>query len=343
MRQRQFRPEISDALMGQPRSHHGPRGFVNPHCRNVRRSLLDAILWGVGYYKDAVPIEPVPPGWSYPNLRERINPREPTARWINHTTCLISVDGVNILTDPIWNERCSPTSFFGPRRRHEAPLRLEDLPRIDYVLLSHDHYDHLDRSTVLKLASLQPHIYYFVPLGVEQWFHRHGITNVLELDWWESLTLPGQSHLEFHCVPAQHFSGRSAIGQNSTLWCGWVVRFQRESGEEKKLYFVGDTGYNAYDFLKIGESFGGFDLSLIPIGAYSPRSFMSTVHVHPEEAVAIHLDANSKLSLATHWKTFCLSEEPAHQPPYDLYRALEEVEVPTRDFRVVDPGQVINW
>lgn len=348
MRQAEFQVGKREALLRNPRSHHTARGFVNPHCRKTRRSVWDAALWGMGFYRDPKPIEPVPAGWSYPNPRERVDLSQPTVCWINHTTCLLSIDGVHILTDPIWNNRCSPTSWLGPRRRHAAPIALDQLPKIDYVLLSHDHYDHLDKPTILKLAKLFPNCYFFVPLGVERWFHKHGITNVLELDWWESFSFPSGVRsdgveLEFHAVPAQHFSGRGSVGQNSTLWCGWVVTAERASGEMKRIYFVGDTGYNGYDFLSIGETFGPFDLSLIPIGAYSPRSFMGPVHVHPEESVAIHLDANSRLSLGVHWKTFRLSEEGQNQPPYDLYRALLEVELSPEEFRVTDPGQWINW
>lgn len=324
------------------KEHHVGKGFVNPHCSNIRRSLLDAILWGLGYFKDPEPIQPVPDNFDYPNPKVAIDRSQPTVCWINHTTCLLQIDGITLLTDPVWSDRCSPLNFFGPRRHHAPPIPLEGLPPIDYVLLSHDHYDHLDKPTMMKLAARNPNCTYFVPLGVGAWFKRHGISRIVELDWWESFETPG-GRISFHCVPAQHFSGRGAINQNTTLWCGWVARFERKVGERKQLYFVGDTGYNAYDFLAIGETFGGFDLSLIPIGAYSPREFMSPVHVHPEESVAIHLDANSRLSVATHWKTFRLSGEPANQPPYDLYRALQEVEEPVEKFRVLEPGQVINW
>lgn len=347
MRQSFYTRQTSERVVSPPRGHHTKYGFVNPHCGNTRRTLLDAILWGCGYFKDPVPIQPVPDGFEYPNRKDAVNLREPTLCWINHTTCMIQVDGITLLTDPVWGDRVSPVNFCGPRRQHAPPISLEELPPIDYVLLSHDHYDHLDKPTILKIAQRNPDCTYFIPLGVQAWFRKYRISNIVEMDWWDSIAFPAGRHqgpeIQVYSVPAQHFSGRTALNQNTTLWCGWVVRFIRANGAVKQLYFVGDTGYNAYDFLRIGETFGGFDLSLIPIGAYSPREFMSPVHVHPEESVAIHLDANSRLSVATHWKTFRLSGEPVNQPPYDLYRAMEAVEEPVEKFRVLEPGQEINW
>jgi N-acyl-phosphatidylethanolamine-hydrolysing phospholipase D len=151
------------------------------------------------------------------------------------------------------------------------------------------------------------------------------------LGWWEEteLNFP-RLKLKATGVPAQHFSGRSAVGINPTLWLGWVVEFTRSSGEQKRLYFVGDTGYNRYDFKAIGARWKTVDLSLIPIGSYSPRKFMKSVHVEPEDAVRIHVDVRSKLSVGIHWKTFNLSDEPMQQPPYDLFCALEKQKIDPR-------------
>lgn len=255
---------------------------------------------------------------------------------------------MHILTDPIWSERCSPFRFIGPKRTHPPGIALSGLPKIDVVLISHNHYDHLDKKTVLSLSRLFPHIAWFVPRGVKQWFDRLGISPVYELGWWEerelycdrsqSVNMP----LKLTAVPAQHFSGRSSLGHNSSLWVGWVIESD-PNGTKKKCYFVGDTGYNPFDFVSIGVHFGPIDLSLIPIGTYRPRAFMRDVHIDPKESVRIHKDVGSLLSIGMHWKTFCLSDEPLDRPPYDLYLAMQEAGMDFSKFLVLDPGEKVNW
>ena len=186
-----------------------------------------------------------------------------------------------------------------------------------------------------------------VPKGVKRWFTRNGIKNVIERDWWEHATvsLGGARHvtLHLHCVPTQHFSGRALIDKNLTKWGGWVVQFDCDGVRTKQLYFVGDTGYNENDFNEIGERFGGFDLTMIPIGTYMPRTFMAPVHICPDSAVKIHQEVNSKLSIGMHWKTFRLSSEHPEKPPYDLFTAMQKEELNFHTFRVLEPGQTINW
>ncbi len=310
--------------------------FVNPHAEDKLRSLWAAILWKVGYYNDPVKDPVAPKSFSYPMPKRSFNVDEPSAMWINHSTFLITVNGLNILTDPIWSHRCSPVKFLGPKRRFQAPLGIEQLPKIDYVLISHDHYDHLDKKTVKELMHHFRHITWIVPTGVKAWFLKQGITQVEELSWWESKNFDGQ--MKVTAVPAQHFSGRTHRDLNQTLWAGFVCEFG-----PKKLYFVGDTGYNRHDFKKIGETFGSMDLSLIPIGSYLPRRFMSTIHVDPYDAVCIHKDVSSKLSLGMHWKTFNLSDEKFHQPPFDLLQACKKEAVDPATFLPIEPGHIINW
>lgn len=289
----------------------------------------------IGRYRDTIdPVAPV--HYRYPVNPPPFNPQAPWAQWINHTTYLIQIQGKHLLTDPIWSERCSPLSFIGPRRSHAPALALKDLPQIDYVLISHDHYDHLDRKTVLKLHEQFPNILWIVPKGVRAWFKRQGIERVQELAWWEEIQI--DSSFKVTSVPSQHFSGRFKM--NKTLWCGYVVEALLAS---KRLYFVGDTGYNPKDFKSIGEKWKSFDLSLIPIGAYSPRAFMSAVHVDPKDAVNIHREVGSKLSLATHWKTFRLSDESINQPPFDLYLSLQKAGVHPAEFLAIEPGSKVNW
>jgi N-acyl-phosphatidylethanolamine-hydrolysing phospholipase D len=318
--------------------------YTNPHVKDTKRTLLDVIRWKMGYFGDRVPEHPAPQDFSFPLPEHTFDERAPSVTWINHSTFLIEIDGLHILTDPIWSQRCSPLPFLGPKRRHLPPVKLEELPKIDLVLISHDHYDHLDKKTVRALHRLNPNTLWLVPRGVKSWFERAKIYAVHECSWWDEVELAfGQIQLRATAVPAQHFSGRSASALNSTLWAGWVVEFTRASGAQKNLYFVGDTGYNPYDFKEIGQRWPSIDLSLIPIGCYLPRAFMAPVHVEPQDAVRIHCDVNSKLSLGMHWKTFHLSDEPMHQPPYDLLRALQAQKIDSATFLAIKPGYALNW
>jgi len=311
--------------------------YINPHIADVRRKTKDFLLWALGFFRDH-PFELVPEGFSYPLPNRECDPQKPWAMWIGHSTYLVSMGGVHFLTDPVWSRRCSPVPFLGPKRQIPPPLKISQLPKIDYVLISHDHYDHLDRKSVERLHRRFPDILWIVPKGVKKWFKKQGISKVVELDWWEEAHI--DSTFKITSVPSQHFSGRTASNGNRTLWSGYVVEDLRSS---KVLYFVGDTGYNPYDFKAIGERFPKIDLSLIPIGSYSPRKFMSTVHIEPRDAVNIHKDVGSKFSLAMHWKTFRLSEEPMEQPPFDLLKALRHEKIDPSTFLAPDPGQKFNW
>jgi len=311
--------------------------YQNPHINNIYRKPKDFFLWMLGHFRDQ-PFDLVPEGFSYPIPEREFNAEEPWAMWIGHSTYLISVGGKHILTDPIWSNRCSPLPFCGPKRYHPAPMSIDQLPKIDYVLISHDHYDHLDLATVRKLHDRFAKIIWIVPMRVKKWFIKNEIKNVTELKWWEEVSL--DSAFKVTAVPAQHFSGRKMPDFNKTLWAGYVVEALLEN---KTFYFAGDTGYNHHDFKKIGEAFSSIDLSLIPIGVYSPRKFMAPVHVEPKDAVNIHRDVRSALSLAMHWKTFRLSEEPMDQPPFDLFHALKKEKLEISTFLAPDMGHKINW
>jgi len=316
------------------------------HTKDIKKSLLDIVLWQCGYFNDK-DTRPKPPAeFSYPKPLIEVEEREPTVNWINHSTFLVSVDGVNILTDPIWGERCSPVPFIGPKRRHPPSISIEDLPHIHVVIVSHDHYDHLCRASVKKLHARFPHILWITPKGLKPWFAKFGITNVYEHEWWEHSThhfdLEG-IEISFTAVQSQHFSGRLGWHSNKTGWAGFVAEFGRKCGNHKRLYFVGDTGYNKQDFKKIGERFESMDLSLIPIGTYVPYEFMAPVHICPEHAVDIHTDVGSKLSVGMHWKTFKLSSEGMDQPPFDLYREMEKRNMNPHKFLPLEPGEKMNW
>lgn len=309
--------------------------FINPHIQDIKRNLIDLFLWRFGYYDEKTKRIPPPKNFRYPSSRIVYDEQSPSAVWIGHSTYLIQVNGLTFLTDPLFSAYCSPIPFKILKRRHEPAIDIHKLPTIDVVLISHDHYDHLDKKSVLQLYSLFPNIIWVVPHGLKRWFEKRKIHSVIELDW-------GASQIIRNCritaVPSQHFSGRGLWDKNRTLWCGFVVECS-----EKTFYFVGDTGYNSFDFLEIGRHFPKIDLSLIPIGTYAPEKFMKPVHISPYEAVAIHTEVHSRLSLGMHWKTFCLSEEPANLPPYDLFLAMQKQNLSFDTFLPIEPGQYINW
>ncbi len=249
--------------------------------------------------------------------------------WIGHSTFLIQYRGRNILTDPIFGN-CQPLPVAKLRRLAPPGVAFDALPKIDDVLISHSHYDHLDAPTISRL---DPGMNYWLPSGLAPWFDRRDIKRSRELAWWESAMIG--DGLELHSVPAQHFSGRTPFDRDRSHWCGWVLR-----SAERTLYFAGDTGYSQI-FRDIGNRFGGFDLSIIPIGACKPRWIMGPIHVDPSEAVQIHRDVRSRQSIACHWGTFNLADEPPGESPLALEEALVEQGVPRDDFRTLRFGETI--
>jgi N-acyl-phosphatidylethanolamine-hydrolysing phospholipase D len=244
-----------------------------------------------------------------------------TLTWIGHATFLINIGGKNVLTDPVWSERASPVSFAGPRRWAPPGLPLESLPPIDLVLVSHNHYDHLDDSTVRRLAAGHPGAHWIAPLGVAPFLVQRGARNVLELDWWEETRL---GPLAIGCTPAQHFSARGFRDRDRTLWCGWSL-----AAPARQVFFAGDSGYHP-EFAAIGDRFGPFHAALLPIGAYEPRWFMRPVHMNPEEAVQAFQDLQRSrppipgrpaVMVGMHWGTFKLTDEPMGEPPLRARRA----------------------
>jgi len=311
--------------------------YVNKYVSDLKRSPFHFLLWRFGYYKDPFDHNLVPKDFSYPGPSIECDKQKSCVTWIGHSSFLIQ-SSVNILTDPVFYPCCSPFSICGPKRKHDLPLLIEDLPRIDYVLISHNHYDHLDASCVMALANKFPECVFVVPLGVKKWFFKRKVENVVELSWGDSSQF--SEEIKITSVPTQHFSGRGLFDSNKTLWSGYVAEIKKD---KKKVYFAGDTGYNPFDFKAIGEVWKGFDLSLIPIGCYCPREFMKAVHVNPWEAVCIHEDVFSKKSIGMHWKSFCLAEEKMDRPAYELYLAMKEKKLDTKSFFVIDPGNYINY
>jgi N-acyl-phosphatidylethanolamine-hydrolysing phospholipase D len=273
---------------------------------------------------------PFVPAYAEPDLESIRNPNSERIQltWIGHSTFLIQVNGMNILTDPIWGERASPISFLGPKRVARPGLRFEDLPKIDVVLISHTHYDHLDRPTVLRLRNMS---HYIVSSGIAKWFAREGITNVSEHAWWEKET---HGDITISSVPAQHWSKRGLIGTDGAGAGGFVIESPRGN-----IYFAGDTGYNEKYFKEIGERFKAISVSLLPIGAYDPRWFMQRFHLNPPEAIRVHQDVGSKHSIGMHWGTIKLTIEPLAEPPLYLAREIRATGLSDDAFTVMKIGE----
>ncbi len=298
-----------------------------------RRTLAGALRWKLNLAPKDPPVHTgtetafIPPS---PDPTKPPSPESIRLTWIGHSTFLIQHRGLNILTDPIFGD-CDPLPFVKIRRLMPPGIELNGLPRIDHVLISHSHYDHLDDPSIRALGNAHGNnTRYWLPERLGPWFSGRDIERWQEMRWWQSIALPGA--LTIYSVPAQHFSGRTPFDRDHTHWCGWVLRSPNRS-----IYFAGDTGYSP-SFREIGERFGGFDLAIIPIGAYNPRWMMKPVHMNPPEAVRAHLDVRSRYSVACHWGTFNLSDEPVDEPPRYLASEFLLQHVDSREFVVLRPG-----
>jgi len=255
----------------------------------------------------------------------------PSITWIGHSTMLVRMDGVTFLTDPIFSERASPVSFAGPARLVEPGVPLDALPPIDFVTLSHDHYDHTDLPSIEALAKRGVRFVAGLEMGD---LVRSVGGEVVELDWWQSTTMAG---VEVHCVPAQHFSGRSLTGRDRRLWAGWVV-----AGATRRFFHAGDTGYFA-GFAEIGKRLGPIDLAALPIGAYDPPEIMRFVHMNAEEAVQAAVDLDARRAIAMHWGTFDLTDEPPDEPPQRFRAAATKAGLDEDRAWVFAVGETRRW
>jgi N-acyl-phosphatidylethanolamine-hydrolysing phospholipase D len=226
--------------------------------------------------------------------------------WLGQSSVLVQSPDVTFLTDPVFADRVSPIFFVGPKRLVGLPILSMDLPRLDYIVLSHNHYDHMDKQAIRFLHHSHDPTF-IVPLGLKRVLANWGIEKCHEMDWWEFLQMPG---IDFHCVPARHFSGRTLADNNRTLWSGWVMELTA-SGHQ--FFFAGDTAYGRH-FQEIGEVFPNMHMTFMPIGAYRPRRMMQAIHVNPEEALRAFLDCHAELMLGIHWGTYDLATEPILEP-----------------------------
>lgn len=255
----------------------------------------------------------------------------PSLTWVGHSTFLVRMDGMTFLTDPVFSERASPVSFAGPKRAVVPGVPIDALPPVDFVTLSHDHYDHTDIESVRMLAARGA--LFVVPLEMGELVESVG-GKVIELDWWQSVEV---GKVRVHCVPAQHFSGRSLTDGGKRLWAGWVVE-----GPTRRFYHAGDTGY--FDgFAEIGRRFGSMDLAAIPIGAYAPASIMRPVHLDPEEAVRAALDVRAHRVVGMHFGTFELTDEPMGEPPWRFHSAAYRAGLEAGRAWTLNIGETRRW
>ena len=251
--------------------------------------------------------------------------------WIGHSTFLIKKDNLTILTDPIFSERASPFKRFGPKRLIPPALNISQLPKIDVVTVSHNHYDHLDIRSLKILHELNPDIIFLIPKGDKNIFDKRNIKNVFEFEWWQNFMI---QNVEFTFTPVQHWSARGLFDKNDSLWGGWYIK-----NKDYSIYHAGDTGYSN-DFITTKEKLGSPKYSFIPIGAYEPEWFMAASHVNPEDAIKIMLDLESEYSFGMHWGTFTLTDEDTTEPKIRLNEALKKANL--NNFKTIVPGQIIR-
>jgi len=310
--------------------HFNGKTFFQRHHAAIR--MRDFWRWRLKHrpapWPAYVPLAPQPPPPA---------PRgdQVIATWLGHASFLLQSRHGTLLIDPVFSERVSPVSWAGPRRVHVPGIAFEALPRIDTVLLSHDHYDHCDASTLRRLVTLhQPR--FIAPLRHADLFHAAGAPapTITELDWWETIPLP--AGVAITLTPTKHWSNRFGTPRNHRLWGGFHLQLG-----PKRVWFAGDTGYDAEIFRAVRARCGAPDLALVPIGAYEPRWFMAPMHLNPTEAVQLHRDAGARLSIGMHWGTFQLTDEGRDEPVAHLVEARRAAGVASEEFRVVAPGESI--
>jgi len=306
--------------------------FFNPGEPETDRSLGDMLRW-----KRAVPANPWPSSVA-------VTPIVPDARveglrvtMIGHATLLVQIAGLNILTDPVWSDRASPVAFAGPRRVTAPGVRIEDLPPIDAILLSHNHYDHLDIATLKALHERHTPLI-VTPFGNDVIVRRHvPAARIAAGDWGSHFEIAPDA--EAHIVPANHWSSRGLRDRRMALWSGFMLR-----ARGKLVYFAGDTGYGTGNiFRAMRERFGPTDLALIPIGAYDPRWFMAAQHTDPEEAIQIMRDLDARAAVGIHWGTFKLTDEPREEPPLRLAAGLAAKGIEARSFIALQPADAAEF
>lgn len=325
-------------ILGACRSYHGPvsehfdgKTFYNPWERQ-KTSFLDLLKWKLTETpKDwpewvEVPLNPVVPE-AYKNGNVSVT-------FVNHASFLIQIGGLNIVIDPVWSERVSPLSFVGPKRVHKPGIEFDALPKIDAILVSHNHYDHMDLDTLQKLSARdKPQL--LVPLGDKDWLAEEDIENISELDWWDSKVL--NTGVKIHFAPAQHWSARGLHDRNRSLWGSFVIEYRG-----KFIYIAGDTGYGPH-FKYAEERFSPIELALLPIGAYEPRWFMKYQHLNPADTIVAFNDLKAKKGLGMHFGCWQLTDEARHEPKESMTSELKAAKISDEDFVIPEVGGTYRY
>ena len=319
---------VAGCAAGHPKSdHYDGKKFHNQN-RSAKSSFGDFLKWVTnrerGEWREWTDAEPGP------KPPASVGKGELRVTFINHATLLVQVDGLNILTDPIWSERASPVSFSGPKRVRPPGIVFDALPPIHGVLISHNHFDHMDLPTLVRLHEVHAPKF-FVPLGDRDTLEKEGLTNVHELDWWQTADL--SKTVQVAVVPAQHFSARGMFDGNSALWGGFII-----NSSSGNIYFAGDTGFGPH-FEQIAERFGKIRLAMLPVAAYLPRWFMSPQHISPDEALKAHASLGAKTSVAMHFGTFPLADDAEHQATDRLKEIVSTADMNSSEFWILDFGE----
>ncbi|WP_145521990.1 MBL fold metallo-hydrolase [Yersinia ruckeri] len=310
--------------------HHTAFGFQNlepivHHSRDLKR-------WREERKRESLP---KPPPQGYPAFIAQwwqeadFSGSEDAIWWLGHACVLLRIAGRTVLFDPVLSMRASPLHFYGPHRKTPVPATVDRLPEINVIVISHNHYDHLDARTITLLLQRFPDVIFLVPLGLKPWLQRHGAKAIHELDWWDSDKI---ADTEFHCVPAQHWSMRTPWDRNQSLWSGWVVK---QNGVN--FYFSGDSGYFR-QLAEIGERLGPFNYAALPIGAYAPRWFMQAQHMDPQQSVLLYQQLQMPTTIPMHWGVFELADESLDEPPEQLALALEQAGEDKGNFKPIKIG-----
>lgn len=322
-----------------PAAHYGVDGFTNPHTDEIDKNAIDffKMRWfgdeeWADQTQENMPVTQLPAN----HFAERLT--QPRLTWLGHATFVVELDQQRIMTDPILSERASPFSFAGPERLQAPPLAADALPTIDVVIISHNHYDHLDEATIKQLLEQAggPPLF-VVPLGLRAWFTDIGTPpeRVVELDWWQTTEHQG---ITYTATPSQHWSARSLFDRMETLWASWRI-----DGSEKSVWFGGDTGYNDQQFKQISERLGPVDIALLPIGAYEPRWFMRAQHTNPADAALLHQDIRARQSYLMHYGSYQLSAESLAQTFADVEQVRANQQLRQDEFVTWPIGSSVNF
>ncbi len=301
--------------------------YKNTNGEEIDKSIKDLIRWQRNQKKPILSSIDLSDEWKLVDFEKSNN----FMIWIGHSTFLIKKNNLVILTDPVFSERASPFKRLGPKRLIPPAISLNELPKIDVVTISHNHYDHLDIRSLKKLSKLNPNLIFLIPKGDIDIFNKKNIDNVKEFTWWEEISI---DNFIFTFTPVQHWSARGLFDRNESLWGGWFIK-----STDYSLYHAGDTGYSD-DFIETQKRLGSPKYAFLPIGAYDPEWFMAASHVNPEDSIRIMKDLGAEFSFGMHWGTFTLTAEDTLEPPQRLKEALKNDKLD--NFKTLKPGEVVN-